>query len=69
MERPVDSNRVTEAVQASGEDGWLGEVPSVDAAIPRKPMAGPRKGRRLVRRNDAPRTPFNAEQRLLILDS
>jgi transposase InsO family protein len=66
-ESPAESSPVGEAEQATGENGW--QEPSFDAGLPRKPMAGPRKGRRLVRREDSARTPFNAEQRLLILDS
>ena len=67
-ESPAENRPLGEADEASGENGWLGE-PSFDAVLPRRPMAGPRKGRRLVRREDSPRTPFNPEQRLLILDS
>jgi len=68
-ESPAEGSPVGEADEVTGENGWPGEEPSFDAARPRKPMAGPRKGRRLVRHEDSPRTPFNAEQRLLILDS
>src|SRR5690242_13146771 len=63
-----ESGAVGEQDEATGEDRWLSEAPPLVAALPRKPMAGPRKGRRLVRREDASRTPFTAEQRLLILD-
>lgn len=68
-EGPAENCPVGEADEVTGENGWPGEEPSFDAALPRRPMAGPRKGRRLVRREDSPRTPFNPEQRLLILDS
>lgn len=66
---PSGGDQAIEAEEEGGESGWLNELPPLEAAIQRKPMAGPRKGRRLVRRDDSPRTPFTPEQRLLILDS
>ena len=41
--------------------------PTTERRIPL--LGGRRKGRRLVRRDDSPRTPFTPEQRLLVLDS
>src|SRR5690242_1940342 len=68
-ESALEDSAVVEAAQVTGENGWFDHGPLFDAGLPRRPMAGPRKGRRLVRREDSPRTPFNPEQRLLILDS
>jgi transposase InsO family protein len=45
------------------QPGDFGEVSA------RRLLAGPRKGRRLVRPEDSPRTSFSPPQRLLILDS
>ena len=61
----------TQAGQAEEVD-WDAEVaggagPTTERRIPL--LGGRRKGRRLVRREETPRTPFTPEQRLLILDT
>jgi transposase InsO family protein len=71
--QPVWEDDAAEAdsVSQSEREAWDGGMPegAADRARRRKPLAGPRKGRRLVRRDEAPRTPFTPEQRLLILDA
>jgi transposase InsO family protein len=67
-ETSVDAARADQAEEVD----WDGEVapnagPTRERRIPL--LGGRRKGRRLVRREEAPRTPFTPEQRLLILDS
>jgi transposase InsO family protein len=60
-----------DSVSQPEQEAWDGGLPegAADRARRRKPLAGPRKGRRLVRRDETPRTPFTPEQRLLILDA
>lgn len=67
-EDAVETDLASQAEHEAWEDA-LGETAPPGRAPQRKPLAGPRKGRRLVRRDDSPRTPFTPEQRLLILDS
>ena len=63
----AEADLVSQAENESWEGGLLDAA--ADRARRRKPLAGPRKGRRLVRRDESPRTPFTPEQRLLILDA
>jgi transposase InsO family protein len=65
----IGVERAVEAEQEAGESGWPGDLPPIESGMQRKPLAGRRKGCRLVRRDDSPRTPFTPEQRLLILDT